>query len=338
MKQRWTIMIAVSISLALGIGIGLLAAGIWGKQKDGQAETADGKIAAMTEAQEVDGEGQGMDGRNMEDQDTKGQDREDTNIEGEDAEGKGMEGQEAAYPKEGDSAYDEKEGGEEEPIFVSVSNPSWDYYIETPMETETTPLTLTVLEEKKNQITDEEKWFRENELELPDLNDEGYSCSIYGDRAMLDISRNGEAEATLDFSDYRYADDFRPEDRMFAEQEIRSAAVYEGVLYVSTFHYTYAETSPHNGYITAIDLEDYSVLWKTEALTCNSLNFEIIGDVILCGYGFTAEDDYLYQLDRKTGKRIGRILLASKADYVIFKDDKLFVRTYHTDYVFRVGD
>lgn len=43
------------------------------------------------------------------------------------------------------------------------------------------------------------------------------------------------------------------------------------------------ESLPNTGYITAVSLEDYHVLWKTEPLACNSLNFEITGDVILCG-------------------------------------------------------
>lgn len=224
----------------------------------------------------------------------------------------------------------------DKPETVRVENPSWDYYMEVPEEAETEPLELAVLEETKNEITDEEKWFAENGLELPDLNDEGYSCQVHESRTAVDIIRNGETEVTLDFSDYQYADDFLPEEREFIDQEIHSAAVREGILYLSTFHYTYAESSPHTAYITAVSLEDYRVLWKTEPLTCNSLNFEMAGDVILCGYGFTAEDDYLYQVDRKTGKRIGQTPLASMADYIIYKDGKLFVRTYHTDYIFQV--
>ena len=35
-----------------------------------------------------------------------------------------------------------------------------------------------------------------------------------------------------------------------------------------------------------------------------SPNFLVKGDVIFCGYGFTAEDDYLYQLDKNTGEVI----------------------------------
>lgn len=37
------------------------------------------------------------------------------------------------------------------------------------------------------------------------------------------------------------------------------------------------------------------------------MNFLVKGDVIFCGYGFTAEDDYLYQLDKNTGEVIDRL-------------------------------
>ena len=62
----------------------------------------------------------------------------------------------------------------------------------------------------------------------------------------------------------------------------------------------------------------------------------MVGDVILCGYGFTAEDDFLYQIDRKTGAVIGETDLASMMDYIVYQDGRLYVRTYHTDYVFEV--
>lgn len=217
---------------------------------------------------------------------------------------------------------------------IVVGNPSWDYYAAEPKEVETVPLKLTLLEQRANQITDEEQWFKRNELTLPDSENSGYYCIIEGG-ALVDIIKNGTLEAVLDFSEYRYANEISG-DKDLVEEDLRSAVIYEGILYVSSFHYTYAEAEPQNAYITAIDLSDYSVLWKTKALTCNSLNFEIIGDVILCGYGFTAEEDYLYQLDRKTGQIIDEILLKSKADYIIYKDEKLYVRTYDTDYVFQV--
>ena len=66
----------------------------------------------------------------------------------------------------------------------------------------------------------------------------------------------------------------------------------------------------------------------------NADNFAIIDDFIICGYGFTAEDDYLYILDKYTGKVLDRILLKTGPDYIYEIGDKLYVRTYNTNYVF----
>ena len=119
-------------------------------------------------------------------------------------------------------------------------------------------------------------------------------------------------------------------------QWVRWARVDGQMLYVSLSHNTYSENAPNHAYITAIDLTDMSILWKTEPLVSNARNFEIIGNEIVCGYGFTAEDDFLYQIDRDTGRILEQIPVNSQADYIIQKDDQLFVRTYDTNYVFQI--
>jgi hypothetical protein len=58
--------------------------------------------------------------------------------------------------------------------------------------------------------------------------------------------------------------------------------------------------------------------------------------VIFCGYGFTAEDDYLYQLDKNTGEVIDRLPLKKMPDLMAEKDDRLYVHTYSYDYVIQV--
>ena len=40
----------------------------------------------------------------------------------------------------------------------------------------------------------------------------------------------------------------------------------------------------------AYDLEKDKLLWRSADQSYNSMNFVVKGDVILCGYGFTAED------------------------------------------------
>ena len=57
-----------------------------------------------------------------------------------------------------------------------------------------------------------------------------------------------------------------------------------------------------NGYITALDPRTGKLKWRSAPLTCNTSNFLLDGDAIIAGYGFTEEPDFLYVLDRKTGK------------------------------------
>ncbi len=140
----------------------------------------------------------------------------------------------------------------------------------------------------------------------------------------------------LDFSDYQYAGDFKQSDKDFVKQQIRYAQVKDNILYLSIAHRTYAESSPHNAYVAAVDLAEKKLLWKSQPLVSNAANFVIRGDVLLCGYGFTAEPDYIYQLDLASGRVIDKTPVKSKADYLILKDGTLYVRTYNTDYTFRI--
>lgn len=66
---------------------------------------------------------------------------------------------------------------------------------------------------------------------------------------------------------------------------------------------------PDTCFMFAYDLENEKLLWRSADQTYNSMNFLVKGDVIFCGYGFTAEDDYLYQLDKNTGEVIDRLPL-----------------------------
>ena len=88
-----------------------------------------------------------------------------------------------------------------------------------------------------------------------------------------------------------------------------------------------------------IDETEYlneKLLWRSADQTYNSMNFLVKGDVIFCGYGFTAEDDYLSQLDKNTGEVIDRLPLKKMPDLMAEKDDRLYVHTYSYDYVIEV--
>ena len=193
------------------------------------------------------------------------------------------------------------------------------------------------MEETANNITDTDAWFEKNNLQLNgNSNEEEYGCYIDYDGVIVCVTKDGEIVAELEFSEYMYAPDLVEADRDFVDERVQDAKIRNGVLYVAISHLTYAESAPSNAYIMAISLEDYSVIWKSEPLVCNSYNFEVVDDIIFTGYGFTAEPDYLFQIDRLTGTVLEQYKINSRADYIIYKDDKLYVRTYDTDYVFEV--
>ncbi|MBO5032235.1 MAG: hypothetical protein J6D08_10170 [Lachnospiraceae bacterium] len=231
-------------------------------------------------------------------------------------------------------------------VSVQVENPGWDYYCaKEGMTMEEQSVHLEKLSETANGISSAEEWIAANQLDFQKMpySDELYTYSTYGYNAFdtyelqLQELFGDRRTISLNFSDYNYADDFVEAERDFVFQRIIWAKAEEGILYAATGHYTYAASSPHNAYITAIDLEDYHIIWKTEPLTCNSLSFEVIDDAIVCGYGFTSEDDYLYILDRKTGLRQEEIPLKTAAEYIFQKDGILYVKTYDTDYTFKIS-
>lgn len=135
------------------------------------------------------------------------------------------------------------------------------------------------------------------------------------------------------------ADNVKEGDEFFADENIHWVVYKDDILYISIYHNTYAESAPHNGYIMAIDTkDDYKILWKTEPLTCNSDNFIVTDDAVICGYGFTKEDDFVYVLDRNTGERVQTYKVKTGPDWLHMDVDKLYVRCYDTDYVFEVID
>ena len=221
-----------------------------------------------------------------------------------------------------------------EPLFIRMENPSWEYYTAESVVSGTKPFGIKLFEESANEIIDTDAWFEKNELQLDgNSNEEEYGCYIDYDGVIVCITKGGEVIAELEFTEFMYAPDLVEEDRDFVDEKVRDAKIRNGVLYVSISHLTYAESAPSNAYIMAISLADSRITWKSEPLVCNSYNFEIVDDIIFTGYGFTAEPDYLFQIDRLTGTMLEQYKINSRADYIICKDDKLYVRTYDTDYV-----
>ena len=138
----------------------------------------------------------------------------------------------------------------------------------------------------------------------------------------------------------RYAFDLsaltRPPNRAEFEA-ITWAREVDGVLYVSNSHATYAvQTKSRNAYVSAIDLWTGKLRWRSPALVANARTFIVAGDSIGAGYGFTAEPDFLYLLDRRTGKVLDRLPVPSAPEIVRLRRGTLHVRAYDRQLVLRV--
>lgn len=221
---------------------------------------------------------------------------------------------------------------------------------------------LEPVSSKPNEIIDEEAWLSRNGLERPERDPASLPESVprqFRDASLVRAFAGGDSLFLLygkDFGDLRYlmaADpqthafkygyDFQrwthppEEDGEFTGQHVIWAVEKDGILYVSHGHSTYAKDSRgRNAYLTAIDPKKDEVLWRSRPLVANARTFLVLGDRIVSGYGFTAEPDFLYLIDRKTGEVAERHPLKTGPEQILLKDGLVYVRCYNTDDVFRV--
>ena len=224
------------------------------------------------------------------------------------------------------------------------------------------PVTLTLVSNTANKITDDDAWFAKHELSLNRLTEppEGvpaeldgvnfisairsgdrylamYGPDFAGGTLVAGFDDDGGLEFAYDFSSYRYAPRNVESDRPYVEQRVLWADVKGDVMYVSHGHRTYAKSSHGmNAYVTAIDLRSGKPLWHSAPLVANAANFALVGDHLITGYGFTAEPDFLYVLRAKDGAAVAKVPVKSGPSFIIPRGDRIYVRTYDRDYVFRI--
>jgi hypothetical protein len=165
---------------------------------------------------------------------------------------------------------------------------------------------------------------------------QGPGCSIaiypvgsFDNHAVVVRDDTGKVLGAFDFSAYAHV----PGDSGVSRQDVWWAQVQDGVLFVSTFHMGYAsDTGGLNAFVTAIDLATGGLLWRSDPLVNNSRNFLVRDGWVLTGYGFTAEPDFLFVLDGKTGEVVQRMKVKSGPDHILEKDGVIYVRTYDRDY------
>jgi hypothetical protein len=132
-------------------------------------------------------------------------------------------------------------------------------------------------------------------------------------RLLFDIGR----WEGFDFMEYARPPRVRQGERGYTYEQVVWARKTDGALYVEHAHPTYARSSyGQNAYITALDVETKRRLWRSKALVANARTFAVTPQYLVTGYGFTDEDDWLYLLDRRTGRVVERLALPSAPERI----------------------
>ncbi|MEO0190497.1 MAG: hypothetical protein ABIL18_05910, partial [candidate division WOR-3 bacterium] len=198
-------------------------------------------------------------------------------------------------------------------------------------------ITLKFVSKKSNQITDEDNWYKENNLNpkppaialsdstIPESTKFGklawarryddYIILIYGIRQIIKLEEfTIHYKITLlvcdnSLSEVKFAYDM---EQLFpGEYEAHQYEMVGNFLYFNSTTNTYASLSNYKtAYLICLDVKNGKIVWVTPPLTSNQ-DFAVYKDVIFCGYGFTDEDDFLFVVNRYTGEIIQKIKLDS---------------------------
>ena len=117
--------------------------------------------------------------------------------------------------------------------------------------------------------------------------------------------------------------------------EMGTAEVVGNILYFDSNYNGYADiTKSKTGYLVAFDLLKGVALWTSPALTSSYNGFVVVNDHIIAGYGFTAEPDFLYVLNRHSGEVVQKEKLKTGHERFAVKGNRVYVKCYNINYVF----
>lgn len=120
-------------------------------------------------------------------------------------------------------------------------------------------------------------------------------------------------------------------------QSVDWAVVKDGILYFSISGLLGFDHG-QNAYVVAIDTATDKTLWVSKPNTCNSDNFLIIDNSIVCGFGESGKNDYVYVLNRFTGVRKQQLWVASSPQwFALGSDGRLYVSIYNKHIAFKVS-
>lgn len=191
------------------------------------------------------------------------------------------------------------------------------------------PFDLKIVSEEENGIDFANEWYDSKGLSLPmtgtDWNsfyDDNYQYLWSGEDLYIFENGTGNCLYVLTY----------PTDKWYINGN--NACLRDGIFYGASVTNGYAQ--PDTCFMFAYDLEDNKLLWRSADQTYNSMNFIVKDNVIICGYGFTSEDDYLYQLDLHTGEILSSLKLKKQPDLLVYQDHMLYVHTYSYNYTIEI--
>ena len=119
--------------------------------------------------------------------------------------------------------------------------------------------------------------------------------------------------------------------------EVQDVRYRDGLVYYNEACQSYSkDVGGECSRLVCVDPKQKKVVWKTPYLTSNDI-FLVTEEYVITGYGFTDEPDFVFLVDRKTGKVLDKQKLQSKADYMEIKDGQLYVVDYRkTAYIFSI--
>jgi hypothetical protein len=215
---------------------------------------------------------------------------------------------------------------------------------------------LALVSQKANQVTDSDAWLEQHSDRrpvrgevrgIPGTNKDArlVSANLICDPAAVIYGKVSQAAGTIvtlfDSTEEglieRHSFDFGRWVHGGKPLWIYAAWAEKEALYVIASSPGYAkEVGGKTGYLTALDIKTGKLLWQAGPRVANCYNIGMDGDVIVCGYGFTGEPDFLFVIDKKTGRTVQKIAVKSAPEHLSIEDNQLFVRCYDTDYVFKI--
>jgi len=119
--------------------------------------------------------------------------------------------------------------------------------------------------------------------------------------------------------------------------EVQDIRYEDGVLYFNAVCIGYS--SEENGEcasLYAVNPITEKVLWNTPYLVSNNI-FILEGEMIIAGYGFTAEPDYIFLIDKKSGEIVYKRKVDSAHNYFEVHGKQLHLITYKSVYIFDIS-